>query len=144
MHCHLSMSGHFARMQIIVMLIVLVKSAPFTLENEQLSSMLNEKVLPSEAIQQRLLYHQDDRLKVSNSLLDILDWLKQDRLQKRHLFLSDGWGAGGRPMAIKPKSNRNKLQTLKEVKIKPNKNDLKKQQRYYTLKWSIPGLFGEF
>lgn len=67
-------------------------------------------------------------------------------MQKRHLFLSDGWGAGGRPLTIAKvrqggKKNRQlSLQMAEQIKKEKNSKKL----RYNTLKWSIPGLFGQF
>ena len=75
--------------------------------------------------------------------------IQSDRLHKRHLFLSDGWGPGGRPLSIgkvRPAGNRsqrpNKVNIAEQRKTS-TKNDAK-SQKYNTIKWSIPGLFGQF
>lgn len=74
--------------------------------------------------------------------------LTSNLMQKRHLFLSDGWGAGGRPLTMAKvrqggKKNRqlsSKIQVAEKIKDAKNSKNL----RYNTLKWSIPGLFGQF
>jgi len=111
-------------------------------ENKMEPSMFNLK-MPRKMLK---LYHSGKQSTNNHqkraSLLNIINWYKQNQIEKRHLFLSDGWGPGGRSLPVeKAKPTKSNFTTVKEVK-KPQKND-QKDQKYYALKWSIPGLFGE-
>ena len=79
-----------------------------------------------------------------NNLNKFTKWLSKNR-QKRHLFLSDGWGAGGLPLTKeKLKLDKLILKLIETSQEKSNKkNDSKKQQNQRFYKWTIPGLFGE-
>lgn len=96
---------------------------------------------------------------------ELLNWMVQSHqleLQKRHLFLSDGWGPGGRTLGALGSKNKEKNLQLqqKTIPLKQQKtvlasevsnnkktkqtNSSKSQRHTYALKWSIPGLFGQF
>lgn len=110
----------------------------------------------------------------SASPIELLNWMVashqqelrlKEQQQKRHLFLSDGWGPGGRTLAIAAKNGSDKSGNLQQQNQKPQpqqkqqrtgnevvktkqKNDDKFQQQqknhHLALKWAIPGLFGQF
>lgn len=104
--------------------------------------------------------------KASNSatLMELVNWavnshqqeLQQKQEQKRHLFLSDGWGPGGRTLAIASKNRSGKNGNQQQPQLKQQnivnevanvkqKNDAKSQkQQLQHYKWAIPGLFGQF
>ncbi|KAI2796475.1 hypothetical protein BLOT_015767 [Blomia tropicalis] len=80
---------------------------------------------------------------------------KHGPVYKRHLFISDGWGPGGKSLKV----DRFKSQNRTSQSKMDNKNEFPRQnnrylivtgkkgnnpKKYYSLRWSIPGLFGQF
>ena len=151
--------GNSVQIFSLLIMIQLVELLPLTTSNIYEASTSVEMTAPFELAEWNQMPPMEDnyldKLRPINQdrLWNALFWaMRQNRLQKRHLFISDGWGPGGRQLAIgkaTQQNNRNNNQTMASSKVrliekpkKPNKNEINHQ--YHTLKWSIPGLFGQF
>ena len=142
-HPHPTLNTNFAKLAVFVVLVLVLflhspaETAPVT-DTECLTALVDK-----DNNNQQLPFSNTDQGEqgVQQSLMtDILDWLlqqqQQQTKQKRHLFLSDGWGPGGRPLSIgrsdKKKQQQKQQQQQSDQQVMSAKLEIaakKKQQQ---------------